>query len=155
VERYDSLATKAALEAIPGFRWCIAKNCKSGQVHGNGDAKVKFCCVGCKKSHCIKHQVTWHKGETCAQYEYRYVTTSFSASSWFKHSTVMEEYVEGMADSNDRTDSKIKKAEESASKKLLNKLAKKCPGCKRNVEKVSGCNHMTCKDPYLSLVMRT
>jgi hypothetical protein len=67
----------------------------------------------------------------------------------------MEGYVEGMADSFDRKDSKIKKAEENASQQLIKKLAKKCPGCKRNIEKNNGCDHMTCKDPYLSLVMRT
>lgn len=75
VNRYDRLSTKAALEAIPGFRWCIIKGCKSGQVHDEGDTVPKFRCVGCKKSHCITHQVAWHKEETCAQYDYRYVSS--------------------------------------------------------------------------------
>jgi hypothetical protein len=74
VKRYDRLSTKAALEAIPGFRWCIAKDCKSGQVHDEGDTTPKFRCVGCKKTHCMVHQIAWHKGETCAQYDYRYVS---------------------------------------------------------------------------------
>lgn len=68
--KYDRLSAKAALEAIPGFRWCIMKGCKSGQVHQ--EASNKFCCVGCKQAHCVVHNVVWHKRETCKEYEYRY-----------------------------------------------------------------------------------
>jgi hypothetical protein len=58
-----------------------------------------------------------------------------------------------LADSDDRTNSKMRKAEESASRKLIKELAKKCPGCKWNIEKNDGCDHMTCKGPSPSLVM--
>ena len=58
-----------------------------------------------------------------------------------------------LADSDGRTNSTIKNAEESASKKLIKELAKQCPGCEWNIEKNDGCDHMTCKDPSLSLVM--
>jgi hypothetical protein len=44
-----------------------------------------------------------------------------------------------------RTDNRLKNAEEAASKKLINSTAKQCPGCKRNIEKIEGCDHMTCK----------
>jgi hypothetical protein len=44
-----------------------------------------------------------------------------------------------------RTDKKIKKEEEKASKRLMNTIAKTCPGCKRPIEKSYGCDHMTCK----------
>ncbi|KAF2797013.1 hypothetical protein K505DRAFT_322868 [Melanomma pulvis-pyrius CBS 109.77] len=111
--QYDRLSTRAALEAIPGFRWCIAKGCKSGQVHDGWNSTPRFRCVACKASHCVAHQIPWHRKETCAQYDYR-------------------------------TDSKIKKAEDSASRKLIKELAKKCPGCKWNIEKNNGCDHMTC-----------
>lgn len=46
-----------------------------------------------------------------------------------------------------RTDGAIKKAEEEASKRLMKQIAKKCPGCKRNIEKRDGCDHMTCMFP--------
>ncbi|PSN63182.1 hypothetical protein BS50DRAFT_501331 [Corynespora cassiicola Philippines] len=111
--KYDALSTKVALEAIPGFRWCIAKGCKSGQVH-EGELTPKFKCVACKASHCAIHGVKWHKGETCAEYDYR-------------------------------TDGKQKKAEDAASKKLIQETAKKCPGCAWNIEKNNGCDHMTCR----------
>ncbi|ORY02460.1 hypothetical protein BCR34DRAFT_591901 [Clohesyomyces aquaticus] len=111
--RYDKLSTKAALEAIPGFRWCTTKGCKSGQVHDETNSTPKFKCVSCKVEYCVVHNRRWHKGETCAQFDYR-------------------------------TDDRIKKAEEEASKKKIKETAKKCPGCKYNIEKTFGCDHMTC-----------
>jgi hypothetical protein len=39
----------------------------------------------------------------------------------------------------------LKKEEEEASRLLVEGISKQCPGCKRNVEKVDGCDHMTCK----------
>ncbi|KAF2823507.1 hypothetical protein CC86DRAFT_68760 [Ophiobolus disseminans] len=109
--RYDNLTTKAKYDAIPNHRWCIAKNCKAGQVHPPGTAK--FRCKTCKKTHCVVHGVMWHKGETCQEYDYR-------------------------------TNKHIKKAEEAASKDLIAATTKKCPGCKRSIEKDFGCDHMTC-----------
>ncbi|OCK79708.1 hypothetical protein K432DRAFT_426286 [Lepidopterella palustris CBS 459.81] len=111
--KYDSLATKAAFEAIPGFRWCTAKGCKSGQVHGAGPEQPIFKCVGCGFRYCVVHNRRWHKGETCAEYDYR-------------------------------TDGTQRRAEEMASEKLIKGTTKKCPGCKWNIEKNYGCDHMTC-----------
>jgi hypothetical protein len=44
-----------------------------------------------------------------------------------------------------RTDKNIKKREEAASKKLIARTTKQCPGCKGNIEKSHGCDHMSCK----------
>ncbi|KAF2203129.1 hypothetical protein GQ43DRAFT_367585 [Delitschia confertaspora ATCC 74209] len=112
--RYDKLSTKAALEAIPGFQWCPAQNCTSGQIHGDSETNPKFECLGCKYTHCLIHNVPWHRKETCAQYDYR------------------------------RTDSKVRRAEEEASAKVIKATAKKCPGCKAWIQKHYGCDHMTC-----------
>jgi hypothetical protein len=77
--KYEALATKAAMEAIPGFRWCIGKRCDSGQVHeGEG---TRFVCAKCKAEHCVMHDVPWHKKETCAEYEYRYETSTLLSRS--------------------------------------------------------------------------
>jgi len=69
--KYEEFATKAAIEAIPGFRWCTAKRCDSGQVH-DGEDLSKFVCVECKVEQCVVHDVLWHQNETCAEYEHRY-----------------------------------------------------------------------------------
>lgn len=113
--RYDRLSVKAAFEAIPNFRWCTAKGCKSGQVHPPESSK--FRCKACKKSHCIHHGSAWHKGETCGEYDYR-------------------------------TNKKLKKQEEIASKRVISETTKKCPGCKSPIQKNYGCDHMSCKFMY-------
>ncbi|OCL11781.1 hypothetical protein AOQ84DRAFT_335379 [Glonium stellatum] len=111
--KYDRLSTKAALETIPGFRWCTIKGCKSGQVHDAGPEAPIFECMKCRILQCVVHNRRWHEGETCAEYDYR-------------------------------TDGKQKKAEEQASKKVISETTKKCPGCKWDIEKNYGCDHMTC-----------
>jgi hypothetical protein len=68
---YATLTTTALHDAIPNHRWCLAKGCRAGQVHPPG--APRFRCKTCKKSHCVEHGVAWHKGETCVEYDYRYV----------------------------------------------------------------------------------
>ncbi|KAK1769404.1 hypothetical protein QBC33DRAFT_423841, partial [Phialemonium atrogriseum] len=67
--RYDALATRAALRDIPNFRWCLSTNCESGQIHDPSCAKFK--CAACKSKHCVTHDVPWHSGETCGEYDGR------------------------------------------------------------------------------------
>ncbi|KAF1934049.1 uncharacterized protein M421DRAFT_211 [Didymella exigua CBS 183.55] len=97
---------------MPGWYWCIMKGCKSGQQIAPGTGK--FECVQCKQTHCVKHNVPWHKGVTCKQYEQMKKKTAH-------------------------------KQEEEATKKYLKEKAKHCPGCKRPIEKINGCDHMTCR----------
>ena len=68
-ERYDELATRATVSAIPNFRWCLSPRCRSGQIH-NSDSPI-FVCVACGFRHCIGHEKPWHEGETCQEYESR------------------------------------------------------------------------------------
>ncbi|KAL6705826.1 hypothetical protein ACN47E_006286 [Coniothyrium glycines] len=67
--RYNVLHTRAALEATPDFTWCLAASCSAGQVHR--PSMPRFKCRHCKKSHCTVHNVRWHQGETCSEYDYR------------------------------------------------------------------------------------
>jgi hypothetical protein len=108
-ERWDSLATRAALEAIPNFRWCLSSPCTSGQIDDESCAKFK--CKACSARHCIKHNVPWHKGETCEDYDRR---------------------------------NKQRKKDDKASEQMIKKTSKKCPECKKDVHKFTGCNHITC-----------
>ncbi|KAK8056260.1 ring finger protein [Apiospora rasikravindrae] len=68
-ERYDSLATKAALESFRDFRWCLNPRCSAGQIHKAACARVK--CHACKASLCSHHNLPWHGGETCEAYDWR------------------------------------------------------------------------------------
>ena len=64
----------------------------------------------------MKHGVAWHRGETCAQYEYR-----------TDGSIKREE------------DEKSRRLIRELAKKCPNER------CKWRIEKNDGCNHMTCK----------
>jgi hypothetical protein len=114
-QKYDQLATRAALNTISEFRWCISPaGCTSGQIHESGAEGPIFRCISCGFKACTVHERAWHEGETCEEYDYR-------------------------------INPKKKKAEEEASTKLVEKIAKNCPGCEWRIEKISGCDHMTCK----------
>ncbi|ETS88075.1 hypothetical protein PFICI_01903 [Pestalotiopsis fici W106-1] len=67
--RYDNLATKAAVSDIPDFKWCLNPRCQSGQIVRPGCQKVK--CHSCKASSCANHDLPWHKGETCKEFDVR------------------------------------------------------------------------------------
>ena len=113
-QKYDQLATRAALNTISEFRWCISPlGCTSGQIHESGAEGPIFRCISCGFKACTAHERAWHEGETCEEYDYRI--------------------------------NPKKKAEEEASAKLVEKIAKNCPGCEWRIEKISGCDHMTCK----------
>ncbi|KAI1073664.1 hypothetical protein F5B20DRAFT_574655 [Whalleya microplaca] len=68
-ERYDILATKAALASIDEFKWCLNPRCNSGQIHPRGCTRAK--CSACKRYSCVLHNVPWHSGESCEEYERR------------------------------------------------------------------------------------
>ncbi|KAL7628031.1 hypothetical protein AAE478_002227 [Parahypoxylon ruwenzoriense] len=108
-ERYDTLATKAALTSIPEFMWCLNPRCNSGQIHPVGCSKAK--CHACKHHNCVRHNVPWHKGETCEEYEQR---------------------------------TRIQRRNDKASEQHIKEITKPCPGCKRNIHKYTGCDHVTC-----------
>lgn len=55
---------------MPDFRRCLAPKCGSGQVHADDDGPL-FICYACGTKMCIHHQVRWHEGDTCREYDYR------------------------------------------------------------------------------------
>jgi hypothetical protein len=69
VYRYDNLAMKAAVTDIRNFKWCLNPRCNSGQIHRTNCSKVK--CHACKAASCAHHDLPWHSGETCEQYDKR------------------------------------------------------------------------------------
>ena len=69
--RYNEQATRAALNNDPDFRWCIAPNCNSGQIHRPSSDDSIFRCHECGHEACITHNCDWHYGETCAQLDAR------------------------------------------------------------------------------------
>jgi hypothetical protein len=119
--RYDHLATRAALSAIPNFRWCQRPGCPSGQIHnGSADNNPIFTCTSCDYTYCINHpKPPFHFGETCAQFDLRQAGSR-------------------------RTMMQI--LQDQKSERLVQKTSKRCPNavCGWWIEKNDGCDHMTC-----------
>ncbi|KAI1120905.1 hypothetical protein F5Y10DRAFT_113425 [Nemania abortiva] len=108
-DRYDRLATKSVLDGIGGFRWCLNPECGAGQIYSPGCEKAK--CYACKHYSCVRHDVPWHRGETCKDYDRR---------------------------------TQRQRRSRKLSEKTVRKTTKPCPGCKKDVNKYSGCDHITC-----------
>ncbi|KAH6953372.1 hypothetical protein DER45DRAFT_575760 [Fusarium avenaceum] len=65
---YDEYLKLKALSQMPSFMWCLAEKCSSGQIHDLiFDSHVS--CAECEFEMCFTHQVKWHEGLTCEQYE--------------------------------------------------------------------------------------
>ncbi|KAF2192512.1 hypothetical protein K469DRAFT_553519 [Zopfia rhizophila CBS 207.26] len=116
--KFDTLSARSVLNDEPNFRWCRARDCQSGQIHISGEEGNIFRCVACGFRVCIIHEDTWHEGETCEEYDYRKCGRK----------------------------ERDQKKQEEASVKAIEELTKRCPGhgCKWNIEKNEGCDHMTC-----------
>ncbi|KAG9085289.1 hypothetical protein FS749_004561 [Ceratobasidium sp. UAMH 11750] len=116
LERYEYLLLRRYLQNMPNFVWCKNPECSSGQVH-DGSLCPTVTCNACGAESCFTHDMPWHTGLTCSQY-----------------------------------DSKTRKTRSEgirANQKYLSKHAKACPNpkCGRMIEKINGCDHMTCARP--------
>ncbi|KAF2018525.1 hypothetical protein BU24DRAFT_316371, partial [Aaosphaeria arxii CBS 175.79] len=115
-ERYDELVTRSSLASTPDFRWCGTPGCTSGQIH-QGAGNI-FQCNACGSRQCVIHNVNWHEGLTCEQYDRQR-----------NEQRILEENASVRAIS------------------CLTKRCPG-PGCNRNIEKNGGCDHMTCSVCY-------
>lgn len=67
--RLDDLVKKAALMQDPNWRWCLASGCSYGQIHNVTGGSRLIKCAKCNAKSCFHHQVTWHLGYTCDEYD--------------------------------------------------------------------------------------
>lgn len=114
--RYDDLATRRALETqLPNFRWCLGPGCTFGQEHPDLHAKNQ-------------------PQATCSSCGF--VSCAFHNVPWHAGQTC-EQYAEQVVENPTEEDRKTEK--------IIRRLAKRCPGCKRYINKNGGCQHMTCR----------
>lgn len=58
------------LSAEPGFRWCLRPGCPNGQLYDDTEyLDPHIVCGECAFESCFTHQVPWHEGLSCDQYE--------------------------------------------------------------------------------------
>jgi hypothetical protein len=67
--RYDTLLTTRLLSTLPEFRWCKVLNCGNGQIHDGDKEAPIMTCHKCKGKSCFTHDVPWHTGITCEEYD--------------------------------------------------------------------------------------
>ncbi len=67
--RYDTLGLQHSLRELPGYRACMRPGCFSGQIHTSADEENIWTCEVCKFKVCTVHNIEFHYGQTCADYD--------------------------------------------------------------------------------------
>ncbi|KAL7798176.1 hypothetical protein V8C37DRAFT_368983 [Trichoderma ceciliae] len=67
-KRYETLALRAAMGEAENFFWCTS-GCGSGQIHDTGHDQPIVTCLHCAHRSCFHHNVAWHQGLTCEEYD--------------------------------------------------------------------------------------
>ncbi|TFA99438.1 hypothetical protein CCMA1212_008746 [Trichoderma ghanense] len=67
-KRYETLALRAAMAEAENFFWCTS-GCGSGQIHETGHELPIVICLHCSHRSCFHHNVAWHQGLTCDEYD--------------------------------------------------------------------------------------
>lgn len=67
--RYDTLGLQHSLRKLPGYRACRRPGCFSGQIHISTDEGNIWTCEVCKFKICTVHNVEFHYGQTCPDYD--------------------------------------------------------------------------------------
>lgn len=62
------MSLRAAVGEDADFVWCLS-GCGAGQIHETGRAQPIVTCVQCKHRSCFIHQVPWHEGLSCTDYD--------------------------------------------------------------------------------------
>lgn len=71
IDRYETLLLRRTLAKEPNFIWCKNPACEWGQVHESGAAAPIVTCRYCRSRSCFTHNLPWHTGLTCEQYDAR------------------------------------------------------------------------------------
>lgn len=59
---------RATMAKADNFIWCTA-GCGSGQIHDSDARHPIVTCLHCGQRSCFKHNVPWHEGLTCKEFD--------------------------------------------------------------------------------------
>lgn len=130
--RFDKLTIRAAVGSLPNFAWCLSPYCDAGQENVPNANFME--CRACGYRQCLSHRMPWHEDETCELYDYR-------VSGQQARDEEQRRY------SQQRRREQEKRDEERKTEAMLDSVSKTCPnprGCGWRIQKISGCDHMTC-----------
>eukprot|EP00928_Gymnodinium_smaydae_P055253 TRINITY_DN38848_c0_g1_i1.p1 TRINITY_DN38848_c0_g1~~TRINITY_DN38848_c0_g1_i1.p1 ORF type:complete len:470 (-),score=44.91 TRINITY_DN38848_c0_g1_i1:100-1509(-) len=114
-ERFDTLQLRQMLQAEPNFRWCAHRGCGNGQIVDDLRPGETGFNRFMRCHHC--------QGRTCAHHR----------CVWHTERTCQQYEADGRS------------SEEVALLQFFERDGvKRCPKCGHGIEKVSGCDHMTC-----------
>ncbi|CAG8654570.1 6523_t:CDS:2, partial [Dentiscutata heterogama] len=65
------LATEKLYESMSDIRFCLNSKCDSAQVHSGEHDLPIMTCPKCGSKACFTHDVPWHEGLTCSEYDQR------------------------------------------------------------------------------------
>lgn len=117
-------ATRRFLQSLPEYRECIASGCGSSQLHDGGADRPIVTCRACGHKTCFNHRDTpWHVALSCEEYDedLRLAGLLQSEGPMGERELALE-----------------------LSERLVREQTKPCPGCKFDIMKTGGCQHMTC-----------
>jgi hypothetical protein len=67
--RYNALLELRENAKSENFLWCTGKGCTARQVHAvSRSGEIMICCA-CEAKTCAHHQMQWHDGLTCTEYD--------------------------------------------------------------------------------------
>ncbi len=145
--RYETIGMLNVLQATPNFRWCLSPHCKSGQINQEGDREPIVTCVACGFKMCFTHQIRWHSGFTCTQYDVRQTQARhIEARRTMANLEARAAQVQARLSEAARAEAIARIwREEQATQAALATHTKTCPRCDVRIEKSGGCEHMTCE----------
>jgi hypothetical protein len=109
----------------PNFTHCLGGKCDSGQLHDGGNDQPIMTCNSCGAKTCFTHKLPWHTGLTCTEFDEQ---------------------------------QRQRLEQEVASVQFMqeNNL-KQCPNpkCGSRLDKIDGCDHITCRLIVLIIFLST
>jgi E3 ubiquitin-protein ligase RNF14 len=134
-ERYDRLLLQRSLDLMADVHYCPRLACHCPVLIDEKDAMGS--CPSCHYVFCIYCKMVYHGVSPC-----RIVSENVLL--------IREEYVTGSEATKRELEKRYGRkniqriVEESFSKEWLNENCKKCPQCSTHIQKIDGCNKMSC-----------
>ncbi|KUJ23266.1 uncharacterized protein LY89DRAFT_777051 [Mollisia scopiformis] len=111
---YSDNALTELFRLDPNFHHCLGPDCGAGQIIEQQDA-ILMVCEACAFMTCIRHQLPWHTGQTCEQYDLQLMENA-------RH-----------------------EQENAASGDEIRVNTRPCRQCGTRICRTVGCDHMTCR----------